>query len=219
MTTPAELIVLHTTKYSETSVVLHTISRQWGRRSFMVKGLGRSSGARMALFLPLNILECEVVESSLSKLALAKNFSSSLPLNGIRNNVAKNTVTLFLSEVLFKTIKEGAREDGLYEWLVGQTMLFDALESGWSNFHLLFLLGLAGQLGFAPTREDLMPFAGNHLEILTKLLSLPFAEALMVPMEGVVRNEIADSLLGYIAFHSESAININSLRVLREIFA
>ncbi len=219
MTNSTELIILHTTKYSESSVVVHTLSREYGRRSFIVKGLGKSKSAAMALFLPMNIVECEVVESPRSKLWLAKNFSARCSLNGIRNNLFKNTITLFLSEVLFKTVKEDAREEGLYEWCTAEILLLDALDQDWSNFHLRFLIELAGQLGFAPSRDDILPFAGEHLNEITALLERPFAEALMVPMTGSVRNEIADSLISYIAFHSESAVNINSLKVLREIFA
>jgi hypothetical protein len=38
-------------------------------------------------------------------------------------------------------------------------------------------------------------------------------------MNGPVRNEIAEEILRYIEFHTDSAVNINSLKVLRELFA
>ena len=213
MTTGDRLIILHTTKFSETSIVVHTLSREYGRRSFLVRK------PRMSMFLPLNIVEAEIVESSKSKLFLARNFSSEFPLNGIRNNIYKNSITLFLSEMLFKTLKEGAREDKLFEWCESRILLLDAMESEFSNFHLRFLLEMAVQLGFAPERRDLMPFAGEHCDLVTKLLESQFPDSMMVPMSGAVRNEIADLLVRYIEYHSESAININSLRVLRELFA
>ena len=64
-----------------------------------------------------------------------------------------------------------------------------------------------------------MPFAEDNLEAICSLLTLPFPEAMLLPLNGQVRNEIAVELLRYIEFHSEGSININSLRVLREIFA
>jgi len=207
------LIILHSTKYSESSLVVHTLSREYGRRSFLVRK------PRMSMFLPLNIVEAEIIESSKSKLFLARGFSSQFPLNGIRNNISKNTITLFLSEVLFKVLKEGSREDGLFDWCVSRIMMLDAMESDFSNFHLRFLLELAVQLGFAPERSDLIPFAGEHLEEVTQLLTLPFSESMLIPLTGPARNEIADLLIRYIEYHSESAININSLRVLRVLFS
>lgn len=219
MTTSTELIILHTTKFSDTSVVVHTLSREYGRRSFIVKGLGKSKGAAMALFLPMNIVECEVVESPKSKLWLARNFNAKYPLHGIRSNLYKNSITLFISELLFKAVKEGGFEDGLYEWCSTQILILDAMQNDWSNFHIRFLLELAGQMGFAPSAQDLAPFAGNHLQHICDILEKPFAEAMLVPLSGACRNEIADSLIEYLSYHSESAININSLRVLRELFA
>ena len=62
MTKNTELIVLHTTKFGENSIVVHTLSREYGRRSFLLRGVGKKSG--MSLFLPLTLLEGDVTESS-----------------------------------------------------------------------------------------------------------------------------------------------------------
>ena len=61
-----ELIVLHTTKFGENSIVVHTLSRDYGRRGFLVRCAGRKSV--MTLFQPLSVLEAEIHESSKSKL-------------------------------------------------------------------------------------------------------------------------------------------------------
>ena len=50
-------------------------------------------------------------------------------------------------------------------------------------------------------------------------MTLSFAESMLIPLNGQVRNEIAEEILRYIEFHTESAVNINSLRILRELFA
>jgi hypothetical protein len=49
-------------------------------------------------------------------------------------------------------------------------------------------------------------------------MKAPFAESMLIPMNGVMRNEIAEGILKYIGFHAESDINVNSLKVLRELF-
>ena len=65
-----ELVVLATTKVGENAVVVHTLSREYGRRGFMVRP-GKKQG--MALFLPLNILEADVVENPKSTLWSLRN--------------------------------------------------------------------------------------------------------------------------------------------------
>ena len=74
-------------------------------------------------------------------------------------------------------------------------------------------------LGFQPSFDDLVPFADKNLEALRVLVEAPLADAMMVKLTGSDRNEIAQGLLRYLEVHTESAIHIRSLAVLRELFA
>ena len=210
-----ELIVLNVTKIKDSAVVVHCLSREFGRRSFVVNvGKGRA----MAMFQPLNILEAEVLENPKSDLWRATSIVAQYPLSGIRQNLHKNTMTLFMSEVLYRTIHEGAYEEGLYDWCVRSVLTLDALESDFSNYHLRFLLELAVAMGFAPTMQDLAPFAGSRYNELSALMESTFSESMLIPLSGPVRNELADDLLRYLSHHTESNINIQSLKVLRELY-
>ena len=214
--TSTGLIVLHTTKFGDSSLVVHTLSREYGRRSFLVRGVGKK--ASMSLFLPLNLLEAEIIESSKSDLYTVRNITAIHPLAGIRSNLYKNTMTLFISEVLYRVIKDGAAEQGLYDWCEKNILLLDSIQTDFSNFHVRFLLELAVALGFSPDARDLAPFVGDHYTVTEKFMTLSFAESMLIPMNGQVRNEIAEEILRYIEFHTESSVNVNSLKVLRELF-
>jgi len=209
------LIVLGTTKVGESSIVVHTLSEEYGRRGF-IASVSRKSG--MALFLPFNILEAEVVENRKSDLWRLRDISSCHPLDGIRSNVYKNPMTLFMSEVLFRTLRDGANEEGLFQWCERSILTLDALESDFSNFHLRWLLELCAALGFRASTEDLAPFAGERLKDIRNLCAPTFSEALMTPLSGPQRSEIASILLDYLSFHTETKINVRSLAVLGELF-
>ena len=215
MITNTELIVLHTTKFGENSLVVHTLSRDYGRRSFFVRGALKR---QMSLFLPLNILEADIQESSKTNLYTARNLSAKYPLNGVRSNIFKNSMTMFMSEVLYRVLKEGGNEQGLYEWCEKNILMLDAITSDFSNFHIRFLLELTVALGFSPEAKDLGPFVGEHYPIVERFMKESFAESMLIPLSGSVRNEMSEEILRYIEFHTESAINVNSLKVLRELF-
>ena len=216
MTTATSLIVLHTTKFGENSIVVHTLSKEYGRRSFLVKGAGKRM---MSLFLPLNILEAQVLESSKSTLYTARSLSAKYALMGIRSNIFKNSMTMFMSEVLYRVVKDGAFEQGLYEWCEKNILLLDAVQEDFSNFHLRFLLELCVALGFSPESRDLRPFVGEQYHVVEQLMRGSFAETMLVPLSGTTRNEIAEGILRYMEFHTESSLNVNSLKVLRELFS
>lgn len=172
----------------------------------------------MSLFLPLNILEAEITENPRSDLWRVRNMSVEYPLNGIRSDMAKNAMTMFMSEVLFRTIRDGANEEGLFEWCRRSILTLDALESDYSNYHLRFLLELAVTLGFSPSMEDLSPFAGERYTEIETLARSDFGSCMLLPLSGETRNDIAGRLLQYIGYHTECRLNIRSLGVLREIF-
>ena len=182
MTQNTELIVLHTTKFGENSLVVHTLSRDYGRRSFFVRGAGKR---QMSLFLPLNILEADIQESSKTTLFTARNISSRHPLSGIRNNLYKNSMTMFMSEVLFRVLKEGADEQGLYQWCEKNILLLDAIQTDFSNFHIRFLLEMTMVLGFSPEARNLEPFVGEHYPIAERFMKEPFAESMLIPLSGM----------------------------------
>lgn len=211
-----EIIVLHVTKTGDNLAVIHTLSREYGRRSFIVRGLGK--GSVMTLFLPLNILECEVKESSGSGLWQLRKPVLAYPLLGIRDNLYKNSISLFMSEVLYRVIHEGTGDLQLFGWCRQSILLLDAIGSDFSNFHIRFLLELASELGFAPATADLLPFAGEDADVLGRFLEEPFVNSMLIPMSGDRRARVADALLRYISYHTDSSVNVNSLKVLHEIF-
>lgn len=196
-------------------MVLHTLSKEYGRRGFVVRSLNKKM---MSMLLPMNILEVTVADTGKSGLLPVRNLMVSCPLMGIRSNLYKNTMTMFLSEVLYRVVKEGTDEPGLYEWCEKQIMLLDAIETDFSNFHIRFLLELAIALGFSPKIDDLRPFLGDNQFIIEKFMSTSFAESMLMPLSGSLRNEICEGVLRYIEYHSESTLTINSLKVLRELF-
>ena len=196
-------------------MVVHTLSEEYGRRGFLVR-IGRKAG--MALLLPMNILEMDIVPNPKSTLWSARNLTARDPLNGIRGNLYKNTMSLFLSEVLLRTVKDGQAEDGLYPWCTRSILTLDTLKADFSNFHIRFLLELAGALGFRPSLEDIAPFAEKHLALLKPFLTSTFSESMLIPLRGEDRNALCEDLLRYLEYHTESSIRVHSLAVLREVF-
>lgn len=211
----SEFILLHTTRYGDKSIILHTLSKEYGRKGLFVKNISHRSST--SLFFPLSILEADILETSGSGLFNARNIVSRYPLTGIRNNLMKSAISMFLSEVLFRVVKEEMADQSLYDMCVRNILLLDAMDSDFSNFHLYFLLEFIISLGFSPEPADLEPFVRENLPVVSRFVGRPFSEAMLVPMTGDMRNSLAESLLKYIEFHTESAVNVNSLKVLHEL--
>ena len=195
-------------------MVVHTLSPDFGRRSFIVSK-GRKNGT-MAGWQPLSIMSVEVTENPKSELWRLGKEMALYPLNGLRSNMCKSAIALFMAEVLYRTLRDGI-EPGFYEWCEKSILTLDALEESFANYHLRWLLELCSALGFTPTMTDLTPFAGEHLQEIKAIMG-PYEEALLFPLNGRSRGEIADSVLQYLSSHLEHKLNIRSLAVLSELF-
>ena len=212
----SEFILLHTTGFGENSVILHTLSKEYGRKGFFVKNISRRPVSPM--FFPLAILEADIYENDRSRLFNVRNIALRHPLAGIRNDLKKSAISIFISEVLYRVVKEGLTDRPLYDMCEKNILLLDAMEEDFSNFHLYFLLEFIMALGFSPEPHDLAPFMGERMSLVSDFIGKPFSEAMLVHMTGEIRNEIAEKLLKYIEFHTESAVNVNSLKILHELF-
>ncbi len=237
MPVSTRIIVLKTTKVGDRSLVVHALSRELGRRSFITGvggsaaasggrasssaeagGLARRGGGRasMAYWQPLSVLDAEVVENPKSDLWRLRGVSAVYPLAGLRGDVGRSAVCMFMAEVLYRAVREGA-EPELYDWCEKSIVTLDSLEGSYANYHLRWLLELCSAMGFTPALEDLAPFAESHLRDMAALLG-PCDEALLLPLTGKARSEIASCLLEYLSAHLEYRLNIRSLAVLGELF-
>lgn len=208
-----ELIVLYATKTGEKSLVVHCLSSLWGRRSFICS-VGKTFS--LANFQALSLLEATVSTNPHSNLWRLKEVKAISPLNSLRTNAIKSSIALFISEVLYRCIREDSSD--IFQWCKKCVLTLEGLEDDYSNFHLRFLLELVSVMGFSPNSISLAPFAENNLQEINKLLNSDLATCLTLPLSGKKRSEIADSLLRYLSFHIESTITIRSLEVLKTLF-
>ena len=69
-----------------------------------------------------------------------------------------------------------------------------------------------------PSPEGLAPFAGERYADLRALLGASFEEAMLLPLSGERRSELCEIFIRYLSHHTESTLDIRSLRVLQELF-
>ena len=209
-----ELIVLSFTRTGGDKVVVHTLSRAYGRRAFLVHGFKK---ATKACFLPLAIVEADVAENPRSSLATLRGLQLKEALADIRSDLYKNIMTIFLGEVLLRILPEGNVEEGLYDWTLSRILTLEALEGESANFPVWFLLDLAGALGFRPSWDDVAPFAKGHETALKPFLEQDFAACMLLPLTGAVRSGLCACLLDYLSFHTGQTLQVNSLEILRTV--
>lgn len=225
----SQIVVLHITKYGDSSAVVHCIDSRYGRSGLLVRGIGKGrNSAAMAQFHPLNILDVVSDSTPRSQLRYIKEYQSPYRLDDLKNDIYKRTIALFVSEVLYRGLHDNIGDEKLYDWIVTTVRMLNEVDVSVANFHLWWLVGLCNILGFKPyvpermnvTDSDatgLSVFSPNERNLLKTIIQMPFEEVMSFPLTGSARNEFAKSLLKYLSFHLGADISCKSLQVLHEV--
>ncbi|MGE0089035.1 MAG: DNA repair protein RecO [Bacteroidales bacterium] len=233
-------IVLHFIKYSETSVIATIYTEKFGRQSFLIKGVrGKKSNIKANVLQPLYLLDMEVYNKPNRDLQSIKEVRNAFVFSSIPHDIRKSSISLFIAEILYKTIREQEPNAGLFDFLYHNIQLLDIKTDGIPDFHLYFLLQLSKYLGFYPTNNysetetffDLLN--GNfvalkpmHSYFINPELSYCFSK--LIQYQGIQQQEIKlsynqrinllEKIVEYYYLHNDGLKNIKSLVVLRDVF-
>jgi DNA repair protein RecO (recombination protein O) len=233
-------IVLHTTRYGDSSLVVQCYTEQSGRQSFMVKGVRRSrKDNRANLFQPLFILDFEVYHKDSREMQLVKEVNRAIPLNSIPYDVTKSTQAIFMAEVLYRVVKEEEPNPMLAHYLISTIQYLDALEEASPDFHIIFLFQLSRYLGFYPQKsirgeELFFDLASGRFQTVfvepdiqldepssalwKSYMLTDYQQVKSLEMNSTQRKKILDNLVRYYHLHVEGMGEVRSLEILHEFF-
>ena len=150
-----EGIVLSATRYGDNRLIVNMYTRQEGRRAFLVRLAAKSRGRfRSSYFFPLTQLE--LVFDSLhsgDELCYLTEARLAYVYRDMYADIRKSSVACFLAEVMGRCISQAEGAPWFYDSLAAALRGFDARRQGVSDFHLFFLLALAGFLGVYPSER------------------------------------------------------------------
>ncbi|NSL89113.1 DNA repair protein RecO [Chitinophaga solisilvae] len=144
-------IVLRTVKYGDTSLIVSIFTELFGQQSYIVNGVrsAKPKAAKGNLLQPGNILELVVYHNEIKNLQRISEFKLGYIYQSLHYNVVKNTVALYIIELLQKSLKQPEQHLDLYYFTENTLQLLDGSAlTVTANLPLYFTLKLAGHLGF-----------------------------------------------------------------------
>ncbi len=233
-------IVLKTTDYSETSIVVQILTDKFGTQSYLINGVKKPKAKiKMNMLQPLHLLEMVVYHKVNDKLQRVSELRPSPVFRTIPYDLLKTTVIIFLNEVLYKSIRQQTSDEYLFDFVFNAISWFDEADRTGSNFHLSFLLKLTRFLGFSPSEKkfrdqvyfDLqegeflsrMPIHSNYLtkEYASTFIMLyitPIEESSEIVLTNKERRFLLDKILVFYRLHTASFGEIKSHKILETIF-
>ena len=151
MTHKTKGIVLRTIKYGETSVVVTIFTELFGVQTYMVNGVrsAKKSSAKANHFQPAAILDLVVYHSDQKAMQRIKEFSWGYLFTQVLSGVIKNSVALYMVELLQKCLKQPEENTPLFYFCEEVLVWLDTSDSSvTANLPLYFALQLPHFFGF-----------------------------------------------------------------------
>ena len=206
-------IVFRYVKYRETSIITTIFTEEFGVQSYIINGIRSAKSKKsIAAFAPLSLLDLVAYQKTNADVQRLSDWKRSVVLTDIFTNVEKSTIAMFLSEVLYKCIKEREPARDLFDFVYHSIDWLDKSENSIADFHLQFLIKLTRYLGFGIDH-----YVGeDSISALQKLGKIPYGSSLDLSRAERFKN--LELVLLFYKEHLEGFGSIKSLAVLREVF-
>ena len=239
-------IVLRTIKYGETSLVVTVFTELFGIQTYMVNGVrsNKKTGSKAIMYQPASILDMEVYHNEQKAMHRIKECNWSFLYKDILSDVVKNSIALYMVELLYKTLKQPEQNSELFYFCEDALQQLDLSSSiVAANFSLYFTLQLPQFFGFRisdidssmlndePLYLDLQegvftPIHPTHPYFLEGEDALITSELLKVMQPGELeqikmnhlkRRSLLIKYLDYYALHIQDFGQMKTLMVMQEV--
>jgi DNA repair protein RecO (recombination protein O) len=234
-------IVLKTTNYSESSVVVQVFTDKFGMQSYLINGVKKPKAKiKMNMLQSLHLLDMVVYHKSNTNIQRVSELRPAPVFKSIPYDVIKSSIVIFLNEVLYKSIRQQSADDSLFDFIFNAIAWFDENNVVDPNFHLSFLLKLSRFLGFSPNenrRSDQIYFdlqegkftsrTPIHLHYLQledaiafiSLFNTPFEKIFQIKLSNTQRRFLLDKILVFYGLHTASFGEVQSHKILETLLA
>ncbi|WP_231459066.1 MULTISPECIES: DNA repair protein RecO [unclassified Pedobacter] len=234
-------IVLKTTNYSESSVIVQVFTDKFGMQSYLINGVKKPKAKiKMNMLQSLHLLDMVVYHKTNTSIQRVSEVRQVPVFKTIPYDIVKTSIVIFLNEVLYKSIRQQSADEGLFDYIFNSIAWFDENEELNPNFHLSFLLKLTRFLGFSPNERrrtdqvyfDLqegeflsrVPIHSNYLQLddalgFISLFNTSLEKISDIKMSNNQRRFLLDKILVFYTLHTASFGEVQSHKILETLLS
>lgn len=238
-------IILRVVKYSETSLIVTAFTEKFGKQTYIVSGVrsSKKGSNKAAFYQPGAILDLEVYHNDIKSMHRIKDVTWHILYKNIFSDVIKNSVAIFMVEVLQRIIRQPESNPELFYFC---SEAFEKLDQSSntvvSNYPLFFALQLPYFFGFrmqSPLNTKEPQFLNlsegtfslqeqnlpNFLNRQDSMLTAELLKALHVDdlenfkLNSTTRNRLLNHYMHYYNLHVQEFGSLKSLPILQQVLS
>jgi DNA repair protein RecO (recombination protein O) len=228
-------IVMHATKYGDTSLIVKIFTQQQGNQSFIIKNAFRKNNRFAAsYFSPLAMMDISYDDHSKSSLKYLKDITPHKSSNPLYYDPAKSSILLFYNEILYKLLMDAGEDEVLFSFLQEEIERVHRSTENLAELPLRFLLRLSMVMGYYP--EDNFSDENSYFSLQecrfqrfymeengflsateSRYLHQLLSQHAPVTVSRGLRTALLKQLVAYFQMHNEQIRKIESLDILSAV--
>lgn len=233
MLVDTEALILKTTKFKETSLIVKAYTPSHGLLSFIVNGVRTNQKTNKgALFQVLNFLDVIIYYRENKALMHLKEYKFNVLYQDIPFHIIKSSLAIMMIEVIEHLVKEEEENEALYMFLKNQFLALDQEKGSLANFHIYFLAQLTQYIGiqaqgkyakqspFFNLKEACFSETENQFGCLKNQAAQHFSHAMHLEPLLLTKKErktLLDTFLNYYEIHIEGFRKLKSIEILEQV--
>ena len=229
-------IIVHHTRFGENSMVVNIYTEEWGMRAFILQKSNKKEN-KSALVQGLSLVELVAYFKDQRDVQRISELRAQPVLHSIHADMQKSTITLFITELLYRSLKEESSNPELFSFLHHSILILDHLNESVAQYHLYFMIQLSKYLGFYPNGiySNETPYFnlldGNYTGSSSTEYSIPshlakylyqlsgssYENFYKIAADTELRWQMLETLVKYYELHHTRGKSIQSHYVLKEV--
>ncbi len=234
-----EGILIYKIKFSETSLIIHLLTKEYGVKPFIIKGIrSNKSKNNIALFDYLSIVSVVAWMGKNTEILTIKEVNLEYNYTNLSGNIIQNSIFLFISELLHKLLIDNSPDSDIFHFTKNSLIEFDKSKKFNSDFHLWYFTNLTKYLGIMPinnfnqnnlyldiTKSKFVDNYSDNKNIFSKetsymffyYLTTTFADCILNRFSIDIRVNYLDNIIVYYNYHYDKFKNLNSPSILKSV--
>ena len=235
-------IILRTVKYGETSLIVSAFTELFGLQTYMVNGVrtSKKTGLKASLYQPASVVDLEVYHHDRNTMHRIKEINRTHVFKNVLTEVVKNSVAIFLMELLYKLLKQPEQNAELFYFCEDALLQLDEAPAYvTANMPLFFALHISHFFGFkiddnfststpfldlqeGNFTSDRPPHSnfidGQNAELTSELLKVMLPSELAdIKMNHLKRGELLQKYMDYYALHIQDFGQMKTIVVMQQV--
>lgn len=230
-------VILGTIQIKNNNNIVKMLTKSNGLQSVYLSATTKKKNAKNAVLQPLSLCQVKYSKNKNSSIPSLNEATIDVPLFNIQMDVFKSTVALFIADFLTEVLPQDT-EDNFFDFIKNSIQIFNEIEDGIANYHLVFLMKTTQWYGIKPSLKkdfnnyfdlkegEFLSQKPNHnhylsiqeTKIIKRLLLVEWSHIAEIKLNRKLRIKLLNSIIHYYIFHVPGFKKPKALTILEEVF-